>query len=241
MPKSKDGDGRRGNRPPDNHKIRPGEIRNPNGRRGKSGILSTSGIDQFMLDEARRIVSRDEHGEVSAAKRLVQEEYVAALREKDPKARARLLKSLSSIEAAMEKQLLENLEWLFTCLAKYEELFRVAQVRRFTPPDILHPSHVHYRNGAIVLTGPADGAARKGWEHLKGYIKVCAWLHAQARQDWKQAPTTENLAELKRLEAHRRRLMRQVPNGWNWREEIYCRYSRADFVKETIASLEAMS
>ncbi len=238
MPKSKSGDGRRGNRPPDEHKIRPGEVRNPYGRGGKPGSSPTSRIDQFILEEAQRIVSRDDHGDVTAAQRLVQEEYFAALFEKDPKARARLLKTLSAIQTIADKELREFTDWFYTCKAKYEELFHEAQSRRLVPPDVAHPSHVHFRDGGLVFTGPLDAPARKQWEDVKSWIKLCAWTHDRTRQDYKRNPTEKNLAELKRLEAHRRRLMRCVPKGWNWRETIYCRYSQARFVRETIEKLE---
>jgi hypothetical protein len=62
-------------------------------------------------------------------------------------------------------------------------------------------------------------------------------LHARARKRFNADSSEDNRQELKRIEAHRRSLMRDVPKGWNWRENIYCRYSRTKFVEETIAKL----
>jgi hypothetical protein len=236
---SKDGDGRRNNVPPQEHRIKPGEVRNPDGRRGKQKPGPISKVDQFMLEEAERIVSRDEQGRVSAARRLVQEEYKAALVEGDPKVRERLLRQLSSVQAKAADEEREAMEFVLLCKAKYEPLFHNAQVRGLPPPDVAHPTHVHFRDGKFVFTGPLDAVSRKEWEEHKSYIKICAWLHAEARERFKADPSDDNLRELKRLEAHRRRLMRCVPEGWDWRENIYCRHSRTKFVEETIAWLRS--
>lgn len=238
MPKSNSSDGRRHNRPPDKHKIRPGEIRNPYGRRGKAGADPFSRINEFFLNEAQRVVSRDESGDVIAAKRLVQEEFVAALIDKDPKARARVLSRLSSLETKAGKAQREFTEFVLTCKAKYDALFHIAKKHRSAPPDVMHPDHVSFVDGDLVFTGPMDCISREQWEHLKALIKIAAWLHERARQSFRQNPTDQKRAELKAAEAHRRWLMRKVPKGWNWREDIYCRYSRTKFVKDTIAILE---
>lgn len=237
MPKSNSSDGRRTNRPPDKHKIRPGEVRNPFGRRGKAGADQLSRVDAFFLQEAQRVVSRDEAGDVIAAKRLVQEEFLAALIEKDPKARARLLSKLSQLEAKADRERREFIEWVWTCKAQYDELFRTARERRYVPPDVCHPDHVDLVDGNVVFTGPVDIESRKQWEQMKASIKIGSWLHERSRKRVKQNPTDENRAELREIEANRRRLMRGVPKGWNWREDIYCRYSQTSFVKETIAAL----
>jgi hypothetical protein len=238
MTKSNSSDGRRHNRPPDKNKIGPGEIRNPFGRRGKSGVNHLSRVDEFILKEAERVVSRDESGDVTAAKRLVQEEYLAALKGKDPKARARLLNLLSQLEAKADRVQREFIMWVLECKAKYDELFYFARKRRSEPPDVMHPDHANIVDSHLVITGPVDRQSREQWENLKSLIKIAAWLHARSRQRFKLSSTEKNQAELKDIEAHRRLLMRAVPKGWDWREEIYCRYSRSKFVKNTIAILE---
>lgn len=240
MGNSNSSDGRRSNRPPDKYKIKPGEIRNPFGRRGRAGGGQLSRVDEFILKEAERIVSRDESGGVSAAKRLVQEEYAAALIEKDPKARARLLSKLSQLESIADKSQREFTEWVLTCKYKYDDLFRVAKERRQPPPDVCHPDHIDidFADGNLVVTGPIDCVSREQWELIKAAIKIASWLHERSRQSFRRDPTEENRAELKDIEAHRRQLMRCVPKSWNWREDIYCRHSQTSFVKEAIAALE---
>lgn len=241
MSQSGSGDGRKGNRPPDKNKIRPGEVRNPNGRKGKAKAEQLSSIDEFILQEARRIVSRDAAGEVSAAKRLVQEEYLAALIEKDPKARARLLSKISQVETKADNGRGELIDWVLTCKAKYELLFRKAKERRSPAPDVCHSDHVNLVGDTIVISGPVDVESRKQWEQAKALIKIAAWMHERSRQCVKLDPTPENYAELKAMETHRRFLMRCVPKGWNWRENIYCRYSQTASVQKTISDLRSSS
>lgn len=238
MSKGRCGDRRRNNRPPEHSKIQKGEVRNPHGRRGKSAKLSQ--IDEFYLEEAQRVVSRDENGEVIAGKRLVQEEYAEALIAKDPKARARVLEKLAAVEAAKRKELNEFHEWVVTCQTKYDQLFYQAEITGSVPPDVAHPTHIELTADGVIQKGPIDRAARKAWEELKGAIKIAAWLHGRARAKWKAEPSPKTAEELRLLEAYRRSLMRRVPKGWNWRENIYCRYSRTQFVEKSIAELEAV-
>jgi hypothetical protein len=239
MSRPKCTDGRRNNCPPDHSKIRKREVRNPDGRRGKPGKVSQ--IDEFYLEEARRVVSHDENGVVIAGKRLVQEEYAEALIGKDPKARARVLEKLAAVEAAKRRELNEFHEWVLTCQAKYEELFYQAEITRSIPPDVAHPSHIEICADGVIQKGPIDRSARIAWEELKGFIKIAAWLHSRAREKWKANPSPQTTKELKLLEAYRRSLMRHVPKGWNWQENIYCRYSRTKFVEKSIADLEALT
>jgi hypothetical protein len=51
-------------------------------------------------------------------------------------------------------------------------------------------------------------------------------------------PCIENEDELKSIEGHRRKLMRLVPSGWDWREDIYCLHSQTEFVNSTINELQ---
>lgn len=240
MSKSKSSDGRRGNRPPDKHKIRAGEVRNPYGRKGKGGGERLSRLDEFYLKEAQRIVSRDGAGDVDAAKRLVQEEYAAALVDKDSKVRGRLLTKLSLLEAKVDKSQSEFEEWFFTSKFEVAEGFRIARERRLIAPDMLHPDHVALRGDKLIFTGPLQPAFRKQWEQLKANIKICAHLHEICRQRSKRNPTELNVSMLSEVEASRRRLMRAVPKGWNWREEIYCRDSQARRVEEALKVLEGL-
>lgn len=255
MSKSKSGgsssdgsDGRRNNKTPDKSKIKPDEVRNPYGRYGKRGkppAVPLTSIDQWYLEEAARVVSHDANGEVCAGKRMVQEECLAALFDKDENVRRnvrnRTIDRISLSSAKYQKDLREFEEWFWTCKSELSEDFAQARATGRQPPDAAHPDHVHWRGDSVVFTGPLDRAARRQWEHLKAIIKIAAHLHRKAREQYRLDPSEEHRIELSLAEAHRRKVMRNVPKGWDWREDIYCRYSWTKHVQETIAALECRS
>lgn len=238
MFKSDPNDGRRRNRPPEEHKIQPGEVRNPNGRRGNQKAAPISSIEEMYLKEARRIVSRDESGDVTAVERLVQEEYVAGLKDKDPKVRARLLNVLATLEAAVAQSQKEFTEWVLTLKYDMAERFDAAERRKITAPDAAHPDHINIVGDDLVISGPIGRKSREDWEQVKAWIKLASWLHDEARQQYKTEPTEKNRDWLKDMESCRRRLMRKVPKGWNWRESIYCRHSHTEDIERVIAAFE---
>lgn len=245
MPKSKipraSIDGRRNNSPPVEHQIAPGEVRNPHGRRGKPKVESLSSIEDMYLSEAERVVSHGSEGPVTAAKRLIQEEFQDALVARNPLVRARLLDQLMQSTAKAENAAKEFVTWVLTCKAEYTKDFYLAKKTGRRPPDVMHPDHVHIRDGRLVLTGPVDREARERWEHIKAIIKIAAWLHQRARSDFQHHPSEKNGVALKEAETHRRWVMRCVPKGWNWREDIYCRGSQTKSVQEMITGLERVS
>ncbi len=239
-------DGRKNNRPPEHSKIKPEEIRNPHGRRGKPPpalelvpVIQTLS-DRFLLAESKRIVSHDEKGPVTAHQRLMQEWHHDALFSNDPKVRESLLRHIAAAEARHRDAEQKELRWFLEAKAHWEKEFADAYRRRRPPPDVPHPAHINLAGEDLAITGPLEPAAREWWEEQKSYIKICSWLHARARQKFQADRSEPNRLELNRLMVHRRRLMRPVPKGWNWQEEIYCRYSRSDFVRDTIASLNAL-
>lgn len=238
----KDGkpDGRRNNRTPDHGKIAPGEVRNPNGAGGKADKIGPTPLQQHVIAMAARVVSQDGRGPATMAERLVQEELHAALVDKNQRARESSLKRIVASELAQLQQERQALEWFFAVKEKYNHLFWIAEKRSEAPPDVEHPDHFNIDNGELVQTGPIGLADRKKWEHIKQLVTLSAWEHQRARRRVQADPSAENVAALKEVEKKRRRYMRVVPRGWNWREEIYSRHSGTKFVLETIAKLEAL-
>jgi hypothetical protein len=234
-------DGRRNNRPPDKHKIKPREIRNPHGRRGKPGKVPLSFFDRLYLAEAERTVSRDQNGDVSAERRLILEEFADALATRDVGARVRAINEISRIRAIEECRREEIFGGLLRRKAELTELFYQAESGGCAPPDIVpHPDHVDVVDDRVILTGPIDRRGRRLWEELKAIIAVAAWLHQKAHEQHRLDPTKENAADLKAMQAHRRRVMRNVPKGWNWREKIFCRDSQSQFVAITLWKLRSL-
>jgi len=238
---SKFPDGRRHNRPPEHGKILPGEVRNPFGRRGRPRDPAPNSIDFIYLKEAARVVSRDEDGPVSAARRLVQEEFLDALLKGDQTARSRVLEQLSHSSDRVEQQRDEIHSWVVARKAQLEDEFHLARKCGRPPPDVLpHPFHVRIGGDRIVILGPESRAAREAWEMLKALITATACIHDLARREYRQNPSQDVLKYLKAVEAERRQLMRMVPAGWNWREEIWCLDSRLEATREIVNDIRRM-
>ena len=234
---SDDADGRKTNRPPEHGKIRPGEKRNPWGRRGKPESGNSNRIDDLLWEIASKTVSYDDDGPVDGAKRLMQSEYHAALANGDGVARARLLAELRSSAERKQYRIDGHLAWVREAKADMNELFELAVQMRKPPPDAMHPDHVEVIGCNIRFRGPIRRTERAAWEWLKAAINVAACLHEIIRNEFRRTPSREIEAELKAIEKHRRQLMRKVPKGWSWKEEIYCRDSQLNFAKETIRKL----
>lgn len=223
---TKASDGRRNNKPPEHGKIKPREIRNPYGRRGKPQASNPNAIDEIYLKEGERIVARDDDGPVTAARRLVQEEFFDALKRGDPSARARVLEQLSRSSDRAEREMAEYRAHVFERRAQLENEFYIAAKLNKPAPDILpHPAHVHFIDGDPVILGPTTAKQREFWERLKESIKVMAYLHDLTRRAYRASPSEITKKSLDEIAAARRKLMRHVPKGWNWRENIWSRGS----------------
>lgn len=124
-------DGRRNNQPPIERQIQPGEVRNPNGRRGKKARAgSANSIDRMYLEESRRTVSHDEHGLVAAVRRLIREEFHDGLAGRDKPTRARLLKQLSTSFDRAEQEQAEYYNWVCGRKLDIQDEFYLAKKKR---------------------------------------------------------------------------------------------------------------
>jgi hypothetical protein len=245
MSKSKGGssdgrDLRKHNSPPEHGKIKPQEVRNPWGRAGKPSSAPPTTMDELLWQEASRVVSQDHDGPVDAKRRLIQEEFRAALRDGDGSVRARLLAQLHETGARIEQQQSKILTFFIEGKAHLTEQFDLAKKLGQPPPDVVpHPDHVVV-DDHVHFFGPADRRGRAAWEELKAAIRVAACLHDIVRSEYRRTGCPVVLEELRAAEKHRRWLMRFVPKGWNWREEIYCRDSKLAFAKEIVSALKEM-
>lgn len=236
---SKITDGRRNNRPPEHGKIKPSEVRNRFGRAGKPHYVPPNSVDIAFLTEAARVVSHDKNGPVTAIKRLVQEEFRDALHNSNASVRARALAQLSQSSDRAEHEQQELVFWVLHRKSELEDEFYLAQSLKRRPPDILpHPAHVQIVDGRVILVGPTERRIRGIWENLKPCIKVAACGHDICRRAYREQPSESRLEDLRAWEAHRRKLMRTVPKGWDWRENIWCRGSQTEFANEIIQKMK---
>jgi len=231
-------DGRRNNRTPVHGRIKPGEVRSPNGRRGKANHQLPTTMDEILWEESKRVVSHDSNGPVTAQRRLYQDEFFDAFNERDPAIRARLITTLQETSVRIEQEWGAILAQALDRQRELREEFHLARKMRRSPPDVLpHPEHVQLSGSSASINGPECRASRESWEWLKALIKVAACLHDLARKAYSMNPSPEVLQDLEAYAAHRRKLMRQVPKGWNWRENIWTRDSKAELAAEAISSI----
>jgi hypothetical protein len=171
----------------------------------------------------------------------VQEDFHDALVRGDKGARTRLLDRLAH---ATEKDARANavaLQWIFERKHLIEEEFYQARRAGFAPPDILpHPTHVRIDSTCVSILGPYERDQRVEWELLKAQIRVAAHIQLQAQRKHKACPAEQTARRLALATKERRRLMRKVPPGWNWREIIWCRNSCAAEAQEIIDLLNRL-
>jgi hypothetical protein len=170
-------------------------------------------MDSIYLSEAERVVSRDENGEVSAARRLIQEEFHDALLARDQKVRERVIQRVSAARAKEDQEWAEFQAWFLALQAHYRDEFYLAELTGREPPDVLHPDHVALGDRSLVITGPLGRPERRAWEQLKADIKLAAWFHERARANFRSDPKEETWITLEVVKIYRRRLMRRVPKG----------------------------
>lgn len=245
MSKSKDGsagdgrDGRRNNKTPEHSRVQPGQVLNPNGARGKPKPDPPTVMDSLLWEEGKRIVSHDSNGPVDAKKRLVQQEFLAGLKDNDHAVRARLLAQLHETGGRIGRQHDEIHTFFIEGKVHHGRDFYYAEKFGKPAPDILpHPDHVEVWGGMVHFNGPTDVRGRAAWETIKSALRVTASIHEITRNEYRRTSCPAVLVELKALEKHRRWLMRKVPKGWNWQEEIYCRDSTLSYDKKLIQDLK---
>lgn len=244
MKNSKDGssggsDGRKSNKPPEHGKIKKGEVRNKWGRAGKPGPQLPTTMDELLWSEACRIVSYDGDQPVDAKRRLFQEEFKDAFVKGDKNVRDRLIDRVTEAGVRIEGKRRETLNFFYEVKAALSDKFHFARKIGTPPPNVVpHPDHVVFENGLVQFIGPATLVEREWWEDLKATIAIAACLHDIIRTEYRRTSSQAVFEELRAIETHRRKLMRMVPKGWNWREEIHCRTSKLAFTKSTVSALK---
>lgn len=219
--------------PPIEHQIKKGERRNPNGRRGKDRSAPNEKEDlslaSIIREEMTRRVPQKDGTEIEMHRRVIQAAALKAANGNLTAARMMIseLRRLEEREARAQNELV-RLAWQY----RYEglEIFADQKRRRLEPPDIVpHPSHVVIEGDVVSINGPIDHEGQVVWERIKRLVVVQTENLALAREHARQYPGEEwaekSLQSTLRL---RRKAMRLVPKGWNWREDIWNRASVAD-------------
>jgi hypothetical protein len=219
--------------PPVEHQIKKGERRNPHGRRGKGKPKSEAEKDlslaAIVREELTRWVPQKDGTLIEIHRRFVQVAGLKAANGNLPATRLvwSELRRLEDREEREQRELvLSALEYRHGGL----EIFADHQRRRLEPPDIIpHPAHVVIEGNVVTFRGPVDHEGQLAWERLKRLIVVCTDNLTSAREHAREYPDEEWAVEgLASSQRFRRQVMRMVPKGWNWREQIWNRASVAE-------------
>jgi len=217
-------------KPPRQHQFKKGVSGNPRGRPKRPVTIelkrSFNGFHDAFLKEMERHVPLREGGvaiELPTFEAVLRSISLAAI-----KGNTRAQKILIE-QAKLSHQ--EKLNEMTECIlivdrykAEWEPRFRQARERGLPQPTQLpHPDHVNFssQTGLIEVTGPVDKAAKALWEELKQTLRLLEKTLSEVRATAAEAPRSKVKRQMvQALEAGMNRWERQVPPGWNWREEI---------------------
>ena len=202
--------------------------RGPN-RKKKEAVRSPalSAAEQLMLETMQHELMQGDGTKVTAAERLMLQLLQQSLAG-DAGVAKYLIDRYSAAEEKADNASYEDRPWVFRRKIEIQDEFDRAFMSGEAPPDVLpHPDHVH-PYGEQLITGPHLPELRVMWEYLKQEIKRCISFISDTKR-WLVDPTgveRDHLLKMLALfEKRLRALKRQVPKGWNWREEIWTRGS----------------
>lgn len=221
-------------RPPVGTRFPKGVSGNPNGRpRKKKAVADASSPTAFNLlfvEEMTRDVPQASGEPMSLVRRLVRQQGLEAAKIGGATIAPVLKQTKESLKALSEERYS-----LFEAAVKYKQQFDpiFLQYRRSgekEPPDIVpHPDHVCIISSDVSINGPIDRKGRRLWKFIKHAIRNTVHEIERLKAELRNSPEDPQLQKALAFENKiRRALMRKVPKGWNWREQIWTRDSRLE-------------
>jgi hypothetical protein len=218
--------------PPKEHRIQPGERRNPRGRPRKlktNDSALAANLEQIIVEELGRRIPQQDGTEIELVRRIVQSVVLKAAKGSLPASRLALseLRRVEQRERDKEDEVLRlAYQYRYEGLAKFDYHRR----HQLEPPDIIpHPAHIVIEGRNVRFAGPIDHEGELAWERLKrcivAFTEDLAWARKRVRELPGEAWAEQALASAQRL---RRKAMRMVPKGWDWREQIWNQASVAE-------------
>jgi hypothetical protein len=216
-------------KPPKEHQWRKGESGNPRGRPRRNTPKGSAPhvFNEFIFHahaELSRSITINENGlrsEVSAEQAVIRSVIHKALKG-DPRAQKLALELSKHIRQERTTCAAEMVQ----LVSKYhlEWLGREAEARQQgLPVPLPRPEHFSYslERGELEITGPTKPAQELAWNSLKEALKVNEMCIDDARETLLRDPSSQWASRLlSRLNRNRLKLLRKVPPGWDWREEL---------------------
>lgn len=217
-------------KPPREHRFKKGSSGNPAGRpkgaKNKPFVHSLNPFVDSVLRAAEQTVPVRDGGE-----RVEMSVFDATLRQVGLKAALgefRFSKLfLETVNEASQERLQEVVSQVRSVeayKAQWEPVFEHARRNGLPEPKQLpHPDHVNIcsESGLVRITGPDTPELKEAWGTLKRALRSCEEMLREARQHLERQPCHETWKMIvSRHSRTFRRLKKNVPPGWDWREGI---------------------
>lgn len=217
-------------KPPRKHQFQAGVSGNPSGRpRGSKNKIARKALNPFLdifLRESERLVTlRDGDAtiQLSVFEATVRKLGVKAI-QGDHRALKLMIEQRRLADEARFEELTSHIQSVERYKAEWGPIFERAKESGLPEPKQLpHPDHVHIcrETCMIKFTGPDDAELKKYWDHLKQGLRSMERGLNEARDEAARSPSIRsNVRIVKIFEDGIRKMLKQVPEGWDWREEI---------------------
>ena len=215
-------------KPPKEGQFKKGRSGNPRGRppKARSLVLAQDPIAEMILKEAARLIPVKQDGQtIQMPTSQVLARSILLNGAKGTMRQQKLAYELiQNAEAAARKTTQEHFDtyqmYQETWPSRFEEALRRGDPE---PNKLPHPSQLHLKleSNRLDIRGPVHPEGKVWWERHKIALR---WIEAEIRNasdahghDYSKEHTNERLRLLSQFQ---KRLLKQVPPGWNWREEL---------------------
>lgn len=215
-------------RPPLGHRFQPGTSGNPKGRPTKKMKASDpAALDKFrcaIIEELTRVMPLEGGGGMPRFLHILLRSAEEASK-KGGKPAEFVFRELKEALTLYHREVTERIKVAVEYKCGLQERFDMCRRYNRPPPDLVpHPDHVIITDDGFRIIGPMDRETRRLWEAFKYSLReLVAEIDSTKAKLREEPENVEQQLRLDTLNRRRRRWMRLVPKGWNWRERLWTR------------------